>query len=122
MASPLDGPNLTFHTFCLEWATVCQQNLEMSGAGAHRSHVTIWIASLGAALLLYAASWPPIELKVCGGNPEFAFYSGGLRFPPPPPAWIVTLYRPMHYMETILWRHGDPVGRYYSWWKKRLSM
>jgi hypothetical protein len=91
----------------------------MNDALGRKSHAVTWVVSVLTVLLLYAASWPPIELKVCGGNPYFGF-SNIKR--PPAPAWIISLYKPMHFMDDLLWGHGDPLGRYYSWWRQKLSL
>jgi hypothetical protein len=109
---------ISFHLL-LESSCLCQQNFAVSEEPARKSHVMTWIVSVLAVMLLYAASWPPIEIKVCGGDPEFGFYSGGNRYPPAPPAWFIELYRPMHFLENTRWGH-DPVGGYYIWWQKVL--
>jgi hypothetical protein len=81
----------------------------MSQDSPSKSHAVLWIISVLAVLLLYAASWPPIELKVCGRDPEFS--SG-----PTPPAWVMTMYRPMHMLKNT--RMGyDALDAYYYWWE-----
>jgi hypothetical protein len=85
----------------------------MSHDSAPRSHVMPWIACALAVLLLYAASWPVVEIKMTTrlgrGRSSLVIT----------PRWVGVVYRPMRLLASTPWGH-DPLSAYYLWWQKVL--
>ena len=91
-----------------------QQNLVMSSETAPRSHAMTWAVTMLVLLLIYAASWPPVEIKMATRSPY------GRSFIVRTPRWVDVMYRPMRFLGSTSWGHG-PLVAYYYWWQKILK-
>jgi hypothetical protein len=95
----------------------------MSDDLPHKSHAMTWIVSVLVVLLLYAATWPLVEIKASLNIKTSVTLSPGglqkgiLRLTP---AWIDVLYRPMHFLSDAHSR-SNPAARYFDWWSSVLE-
>ena len=102
----------------------------MNDAPARKSHALTWtVSALGVLLLLYAATWPVVEINsrryevVTTGPFSYAYLndkSTPRLYRRVVPRWVDLLYRPMVLLRDL--NDGDnPVSRYYTWWWAKLE-
>jgi len=87
----------------------------MSHVSSLRSHAMTWIASVLAVLLLYAATWPVVEIKTT----YIVDWTHGIFHARP--KWVDRLYGPMQYLSSL---NGgrNPLTLYHEWWEKWLPL
>ena len=81
----------------------------MSGDVYIRRGKSHWILSIGRLLIFYVISWGPVAGIYATGKT-------GSR----PPAWVVTLYRPLDWLRTET-KLNKPIVAYLDWWRDFLK-
>ncbi len=86
----------------------------MSDEPQRKSRKMTWTASVAAALLLYMAPWPLVELKYCRSG----HWSPGMaRLRIDGPMWLVWLYTPLNVLRDS--NEGkNPFGLYWDYWSQ----
>lgn len=86
-----------------------------------RNHAQTWTLCLLGALILYAATWPPIEIMAHRRAHWQAFMKYGVPdIIVEAPPWIDVVYGPMHRLRRTPLLVG-PLSNYHTWWWNMLS-
>jgi len=91
----------------------------MSDGPDRKSHTMTWTVSvLAVLLLLYVATWPPIELKMTWYITTNVEVDSAVQFKRVRPEWVEILYQPLHYLASLN-QGANVVSMYYDCWAKR---
>jgi len=90
----------------------------MSDPLAPKSHTMTWTISVLAALLLYVATWPLVEIKTTTVTVT-ALANGNTWTTEAKPVWVDVLYWPLQKLRRL---NGgqNALADYYLWWEARL--
>jgi hypothetical protein len=94
----------------------------MSSERSGKSHALAWISAPLVGLLLYVATWPPIEIKATQVTHfTSSTPTGGVNFITQivHPAWL-GIYSPLQRLRDSGGEHGL-CARYWAWWQQLLA-